>query len=67
MAHPPYGGFFFDGMVHQVVQVMPYLPNGRYLKALQHNGCICLLAGHRAEFLDLVGDVFKDRSARRIG
>ena len=32
---------------------MPYLPNSRYSKALQHNGCICLLAGHRAEFLDL--------------
>ena len=45
---------------------MPYQPNSRYSKALQHNGCICLLAGHRAEFLDLVGDVFNDRSARRI-
>ena len=45
---------------------MPPLPNSGYLKALQHNGHICLLAGHRAESLELVGDVFNDRSAMRI-
>ena len=30
---------------------MSYLPNSRYSKAPQHNSCICLLAGCRAEFL----------------
>ena len=45
---------------------MPHLPNSGYLKALQHSGCICLLAGHRAESLELVGDVFNDRSTMRI-
>ena len=30
---------------------MPHLPNSGYSKALQHSGCICLLAGHRAESL----------------
>ena len=30
---------------------MPYPPNSGYLKALQHNGYICLLAGRRVEFL----------------
>ena len=30
---------------------MPHLPNSGYLKALQQNGCICLLAAHRVESL----------------